>query len=320
MAKIWVFADVTPDSTGYKTTLEILSRAATLGGEVAAVALGPGATDAAKAFGEHGAATVYASDDAVFADYVAGPAAHALATLIAEHKPDVILFPMTYDARDIAARVSAKTGSTLMSNAVDIVDDKTAKTAIFGGAQIVTVSLAGNPPALVLIRPKSFEAAATGGTANVVAVSADVPEDAKKCKRVERHEQEASGPKLEDASVIVSGGRGLQQPENFKLLEDLSALIPNSAVGATRAVVDAGWVPYAMQIGQTGKTVKPKVYLAIGISGATQHIVGMKSSDRIIAINKDAEAPIFSLADLGVVGDALKIVPKLSEEVKSRKG
>ncbi|HEX9694706.1 MAG TPA: electron transfer flavoprotein subunit alpha/FixB family protein [Actinomycetota bacterium] len=139
-------------------------------------------------------------------------------------------------------------------------------------------------------------------------------------KRVERIEEEQSGPKLEEAPVIVSGGRGLQDPSNFKLLEELAGAIGNAAVGATRAVVDAGWVPYAMQIGQTGKTVKPKVYLAIGISGATQHIVGMKSSDRIIAINKDPEAPIFQLADLGIVGDALKVVPALTQEVKSRKG
>jgi electron transfer flavoprotein alpha subunit len=318
--KVWVVGETTPDSTGYKTTLEILTRARDLGAsELAAVALGPGATDAAKAFGEHGAQKVYASDDAVFGDYIAQPAAHALHQLVQQEQPNLLLFPYTYDARDIAGRLAAKTGSTVMSNAVDV-DGGSAKTAIFGGAQIVTVALEGNDPKIVLVRPKSFEASPSGGTAEIVSVASDVPEDAKKAKRTERHEAEASGPKLEDAAVVISGGRGLQQPENFKLLEDVAALIPNSAVGATRAVVDAGWVPYAMQVGQTGKTVKPKVYLAIGISGATQHIVGMKSSDRIIAVNKDAEAPIFQLADLGIVGDALKVVPKLAEEIKARKG
>jgi electron transfer flavoprotein alpha subunit len=243
-----------------------------------------------------------------------------LVSLIGEHSPDAVLFGFSYDSRDIAARVAARLGSTVMSNATDVLDADKAQTAIFGGSQIVDVSLAGAGPKLVLVRPKSFEAEPGGGTANVVPVNVSVGDELKKAKRVERHEEEATGPKLEDAPVVVSGGRGLQDPSNFKLLEELAGAIGNAAVGATRAVVDAGWVPYAMQIGQTGKTVKPKVYLAVGISGATQHIVGMKSSDRIIAINKDADAPIFSLADLGVVGDALKVVPKLTEEVKSRKG
>ena len=317
MAKIWVYGDPAQDSTGFKTTLEILTKARSLGGEVEAVVFGPGATEAAKAFGEHGATKVFAGDDAAFADTIGTVAATALHQLVQEHQPNIILFPMSYDARDVASRLSAKTGSTLMSNATDVTGADGAKTAIFGGAQIVDVKFEGPDPKLVLIRPKSFDPEPSGGTAEVVNVSAPAAEGA---KVVQRHEQEASGPKLEDASVIVSGGRGLQDPSNFKLLEDLAALIPGAAVGATRAVVDAGWVPYAMQIGQTGKTVKPKVYIAVGISGATQHIVGMKSSDRIIAINKDAEAPIFQLADLGIVGDALKVVPKLTEEVKSRKG
>jgi electron transfer flavoprotein alpha subunit len=320
MAKIWVFGETTPDSTGFKTTLEILTGARELGGTLEAVALGPGAAEAAKAFGEHGAQNVYVSEDAVFSDFIAEPAAAALAQLVAEHQPNAILFPFTYDARDIAARLAAKTGSTVMSNATQIADEKTARTQIFGGTQVVTVSLEGNDPKLVLVRPKAYEASPSGGTANVVTVTVNVGDETKRAKRVQKHEVEATGPKLEDAQVIVSGGRGLQDPSNFKLLEELAALIPHSAVGATRAVVDAGWVPYAMQIGQTGKTVKPKVYIAVGISGATQHIVGMKSSDRIIAINKDSEAPIFQLADLGVVGDALKVVPKLTDEVKTRKG
>ena len=319
MAKIWVYAEIS--STGVdKTALEVLTKARSLGGELEAVALGPGATDAAKTLGEHGATTVYASDDAVFTDHIAQPAAAALEQLIGEHKPDAVLFGFSYDSRDIVARVAARLGSTVMSNATDVLGADKAQTAIFGGSQIVDVGLAGAGPKLVLVRPKSFDAEASGGSANVVPVSVTVGDELKKSKRVERHEEEATGPKLEDAPVVVSGGRGLQDPANFKLLEELAGAIGNAAVGATRAVVDAGWVPYAMQIGQTGKTVKPKVYLAIGISGATQHIVGMKSSDRIIAVNKDADAPIFSLADLGIVGDALKVVPKLTEEVKSRKG
>ena len=320
MAKIWVYVEVSADGQPDKTALEVLTKARTLGGELEAVALGPGATEAAKTIGEHGATTVYASDDAVYADYIAQPAAEALAKLVEEHKPAAVLFGFSYDSRDVAGRLAARLGSTVMSNSTDVLGEDKAQTAILGGAQIVDVTLNGAGPKLILVRPKSFEAEPSGGTANVVPVEVSIGDELKKARRTDRHEEEATGPKLEEAPVVVSGGRGLQDPSNFSLLEELAGAIGNAAVGATRAVVDAGWVPYAMQIGQTGKTVKPKVYLAIGISGATQHIVGMKSSDRIIAINKDADAPIFSLADLGVVGDALKVVPKLTEEVKSRKG
>ncbi len=319
MAKIWVYAEVSADGPD-KTALEVLTKARTLGGELEAVALGPGATDAAKTLGDHGAATVYASDDAVYADHIAQPAAEALATLIGRHSPDAVLFGFSYDSRDIAGRLAARLGATVMSNSTDVLGADKAQTAILGGAQIVDVTLAGASPKLILVRPKSFEAEPSGGSANVVPVEVAIGDDLKKARRTDRHEEAATGPKLEEAPVVVSGGRGLQDPSNFSLLEELAAAIGNAAVGATRAVVDAGWVPYAMQIGQTGKTVKPKVYIAIGISGATQHIVGMKSSDRIIAVNKDGDAPIFSLADLGIVGDALKVVPKLTEEVKSRKG
>ena len=319
MGKLWVYAEVSSDGVD-KTALEVLTKARELDPEVEAVVLGPGATEGAKIIGEHGAKTVYASDDAVFTDHIAQPAAEALAKLIEEHKPSAVLFGFSYDSRDVAGRVAAKLGSTIMSNVTEVLGSDKAQTAIFGGAQIVDVALAGNEPKLVLVRPKAYEASPSGGTANVVPVDVQISDDLKKAKRTERHEEETTGPKLEDAPVIVSGGRGLQDPSNFKLLDELAGAIGNAAVGATRAVVDAGWVPYAMQIGQTGKTVKPKVYLAIGISGATQHIVGMKSSDRIVAVNKDPDAPIFSLADLGVVGDALKVVPKLTEEVKSRKG
>lgn len=315
----WVYAEVSPDGKPDPAALETLTKARELDGDVAAVALGPGASAAADELGKYGAATVYASDDDVYADYVAQPAAQALYELSQQHNPDLILFATNYDSRDIAGRLSAKTGSTLMSNATGLTATDTAQTSIFGGTLIVDVKLEGSPK-LVLVRPKSFVPEESGGQATVVPVEVSISDDLKKAKRVERHEEEASGPKLEDAPVVVSGGRGLQEAGNFKLLDDLASAIGNAAVGATRAVVDAGWVPYAYQIGQTGKTVKPGVYIAVGISGATQHMVGMKGSKRIIAINKDEEAPIFSIADLGVVGDALKIVPALTEEIGKRKG
>ncbi|MGH2736416.1 MAG: electron transfer flavoprotein subunit alpha/FixB family protein [Actinomycetota bacterium] len=318
MAKIWVYAEIHHGKVD-PSALEILTKARDLGGEVEAVALGPGATDAAKELGEYGAATVYASDDSVYDDFIAQPVVEALHSLIQEHSPELVLFAMNYDSRDIAGRLSARTGSTLMSNVMDIVDTGTAQTAIFGGSTVVDVKLEGSPK-LVVVRPKSFEPAPSGGSADVVPVEVSIPDDLKKAKRVERHEEEASGPKLEEAPVVVSGGRGLQEAGNFELLEQLAAALGGAAVGATRAVVDSGWVPYAMQIGQTGTTVKPNVYLAFGISGATQHIVGMKGSKKIVAVNKDEEAPIFQIADLGIVGDALKILPQLIDEVKSRKG
>ncbi len=317
MAKIWVYAELT-DGTLDPTALEILTKARELG-DCEAVVLGQGASDAAAKLGEYGAATVYASDDAVYDEFIAQPAAHALHELIQQHNPDLVLFALQYDSRDIAGRLSAKLNATLMSNITHLPSADVARTAILGGALFVDCQLEGSPK-LGIVRPKSFEAQPSGGQANVVPVEVDVPEDAKKARRVEKHEEEAAGPKLDAAAVVVSGGRGLQEPDNFKLLEELANLLPNAAVGATRAVVDAGWVPYAMQIGQTGITVKPNVYIAVGVSGATQHIVGMKGAKKIIAINKDEEAPIFQIADLGIVGDALKIVPQLIDEVKQRKG
>jgi electron transfer flavoprotein alpha subunit len=315
--KIWVYAEIEHGKVD-PTALEVLTKARELG-DTEAVCLGPGATAAAPTLGEHGATTVYASDDDVYADFVARPAAHALAELIKEHSPDLVAFAMNYDSRDIAGRVSAMLDATVMANAIDLLSDSRARTAIFGGTTFVDVDLEGSPK-LVLMRPKSFEASPAGGSADVVEVQVEIPDELKQAKRVERHEEQAAGPKLDAAPVVVSGGRGLQEPANFKLLEELAEAVGDSAVGATRAVVDAGWVPYAMQIGQTGITVKPTVYIAVGISGATQHIVGMKGAKKIVAINKDEEAPIFQIADLGVVGDALKIVPQLTEEIKKRKG
>ncbi len=319
MATVWVYAELTPDGP-QASTFELLTKARSLGDDVAAVALGPGATAAAPALGGYGAQTVYANDDPVFAEFLAQPAAHALAELVEGYAPDMILFSTSHDARDVAGRLQAKTGSTLMSNATDVPSLDRAQTQIFGDTVIVDVALEGPAPKLVLVRPKSFAAEPNGGTAEVVTVEVDISEDLKQARRVERHEEAASGPKLEEARVVISGGRGLQDQANFVLLDRLAEAIGNAAVGASRAVVDSGWVPYSHQVGQTGKTVKPDVYVAVGISGATQHVVGMKGSRRIVAINKDAQAPIFKLADLGVVGDALTVLPKLIDEINARKG
>ena len=209
----------------------------------------------------------------------------------------------------------------MISNASDIAGKDgsfVAKVPYFGGAKVASMRANGSP-AIVLVRPKSFEASESGGTAEVKELALSVADASKRAHVVERVVEASEKVKLEDAKVVISGGRGMGGPANFPLLEELAGAL-GGAVGASRAVVDAGWVPYSMQVGQTGKSVRPGVYIAVGISGAMQHTVGMKTSKVIIAINKDAEAPIMKMADLGVVGDALKIVPALTAAVKARRG
>lgn len=320
MTKIWVYADLSAGVLS-PAALELLTLARSVGDEVEAVALGPGASGTAAALGEYGATTVYASEDALFADTLGEPAAHVLTDLIVEHDPQVILFSTSYDARDVAGHLQAKLGVTLMANASGVAGEDQASADIQGGQKIAHVQLDGESPRLVLVRPKSVVAEPNGGDAAAVeAIAVDVPDELKKVKIVERHEEAASGPRLEQAKVVVAGGRGLKESSNFALLDALAAAIGDTAVGASRAAVDSGWVPYSYQIGQTGKTVAPEVYIAVGISGAIQHLVGMKPAKRVVAINKDADAPIFQFADLGVVGDLFQIVPALTEEVAKRKG
>jgi electron transfer flavoprotein alpha subunit len=316
VTSVWVYADLDANQQVAQAALEILTKARDLADTVEAVALGAGATEAAKALGEYGAQKVYASDDGVYDEHLAQPRVEALHKLIQEHSPNLILFATSYDSRDVAGRLQARTASPLMSNASDVLGLDRAQTQIFGGSKVVDVELSGPDPKLVLVRPKSFPAEPSGGSAEVVPVEVEIGDELKGLRVTERHEEEASGPKLDQAPVVISGGRGLQDPKNFGVLEDLAKAIGKAAVGATRAVVDAGWVPYNMQIGQTGITVKPDLYIAVGISGATQHMVGMKESKRIVAINKDPDAPIFKIADLGVVGDALKVVPQVTEQLK----
>ncbi len=319
MAKVLVVAELNEGKL-VPTGLEILTRARELG-EVTALALGTGAKAAAEALGTHGAKTVYVNEDKVFDEFLAEPAADAVEALQKELAPDLVLFGFTSDSRDIAGRVAARLGSGLISNASDVsaVDGGfVAKVPYFGGAKLASMRAAGKP-AVILVRPKSFEAAESGGTADVKDLAVSIGEGSKRARVVDRVVEQSEKVKLEDAKVVISGGRGMGGPDNFPLLEDLAGAL-GGAVGASRAVVDAGWVPYSMQVGQTGKSVRPGVYIAVGISGAMQHTVGMKTSKVIIAINKDAEAPIMKMADLGVVGDALKIVPALTAAVKAKKG
>src|SRR6184192_2089824 len=284
-------------------------------GDVYAVALGSGAKAAAAVLGKHGAKAVHVNEDSVFDDYIAEPATEALASLHEKEKPDLILFGFTSDSREVAGRLAARLGSGLISNASDVVAKDggfVAKVPYFGGSKVASMKANGKP-AIVLIRPKSFEVSEKGGSAEIKQLDVVLADGSKRAHITERVVEASEKVKLEEARVVISG------PQNFPLLEDLASAL-GGAVGASRAVVDAGWVPYSMQVGQTGKSVRPGVYIAVGISGAMQHTVGMKTSKVIIAINKDAEAPIMKMADLGVVGDALKIVPALTAAVKAKKG
>jgi electron transfer flavoprotein alpha subunit len=319
MAKILVYAEQSQGRPS-ATALEILTRAREVG-DVDAIALGPGAKGAAEALGKHGAKRVLVNEDAAFEEYLAEPATDCLAAVVGGESPDAILFAFSADSREVAGRLAARLGVGLISNAMDVQaegDGIVAKVPYFGGAKVATYR-ANNSPAIVLIRPKSYEASEAGGQAEVVEVDAAVADGSKRARIVETKVEAADKVKLEDAAVVVSGGRGLGGPENFHYVEELADAL-GGAAGASRAVVDAGWVPYAMQVGQTGKTVRPGVYIAAGISGAMQHTVGMKGAKVIVAINKDPDAPILKMADLGVVGDALKILPRLTEAVKAKRG
>ena len=319
VSKIWVFAEADGDKPA-GATLEILTKARELAGTVEAVFVGTNADALAGELGAHGASKVYAIDPGDGLPGVVGAA--ALAALVGEHSPDAILFAQSYDGRDAVARLSAKLDRPVLTNGTDLTvdgDTLVVGTAIFGGNTLVDTAFSGEGPFLAAIRPKSFAAEpGGGGAAEVVAVAAADAGRAGEAKVLERHVEEREGPKLEEAEIVVSGGRGIGSAEAFGPLVDELASLLGGASGASRAIVDAGWVPYSKQVGQTGKVVKPKLYIALGISGATQHMVGMKGSDNIICVNKDGEAPIFGIADLGVVGDVHKVVPKLIEAIKAR--
>jgi len=315
---IWVFAQA---ANGAPTTgtLELLTKARSLGTVTAFV--GGDASAIAAELGDYGAAKVYATGD--LGGKLPGVAVSAAMKAVIDggDTPDLILFPQNYEGRDVVSRLSVKLDRTVLTNNVDVTADGgsvSVTTPIFGGNVLVTTGFSGPVPHLAAFRPKSFAAEASGGAAPEV-VAAPVPElGATGTAQVTAvHVEETSGPKLDEAAIVVSGGRGLGDKANYEQIESLAKLL-KGAPGASRAIVDAGWVPYSYQVGQTGKVVKPSVYIAAGISGATQHMVGMKGAKNIIAINKDKEAPIFGIADLGIVGDVLKVLPKLIEALQAR--
>ena len=318
--KVWVLAEEA-DGAPTPVTLELLTEARAVASTVEAVAWGPDVAGLAGPLGDYGAITVYDVGD--LGGALPGvPVAGALASLIeGGNAPDAILLPATYEGRDIAGRLSARLDRPVLTNVTGLVESDgglASQHPVFGGSHIVTARFTSAGPAIFVIRAKSFAAEpAGGGAASVVPASVPDLASTNTAKVVERHVEERSGPKLDEAAVVVSGGRGLGEASNYALIEELAKLL-HGAAGASRAIVDAGWVPYSHQVGQTGKTVKPTVYVACGISGATQHLVGMKGSKNIVAINKDSEAPIFSVADLGIVGDVHTVLPALIEALKAK--
>jgi electron transfer flavoprotein alpha subunit len=317
---IWVYAEIGDDKIT-TTSLEMLAKASEVG-TAEAVLLGPAPDDAAETLAKHGASKVYRSLDPVYRDYLTLPAAQTVADLIQTHHPAVMLFASSYTGRDLVANLSARLDSGAITDVGDFeLKNGSVEATIpaLGASYQNTSTLVNSGTKLLVVRPKSFEPRVNEQPLIVEEVSAPSDEGLRKVHMTDRVVVKREGPSLEGAKIVVSGGRGLKGEEQFKLLKDLADVL-GGAVGASRAAVDAGWVPYAMQIGQTGKTVKPDIYFAVGISGAVQHLSGMKTSKYIITINKDAEAPIFQYSDFGVVGDLFKIIPQLIEELKKRKG
>ena len=304
-----------------KDSLGVLGKAAQLGGEVSALIAGSGVERLAAQAGRFGAAKVYVADDPALEAPLPQPRVDVSADLVRRYGFDTVLFGATVLTADVAAGLAARLDAGLNWDLVDLTQENgklVGKRPALDDTVYVDVGWKSEPR-LALIRTGTFEPVESGGDAEVEQAEVQLEEFSTRAKMIEQAHEESEGPSIEDADVIVAGGRGLGGPENFALVEELAKAL-GGAVAATRAVVDAGWYPYAAQIGQTGKTVAPKLYLAAGISGAIQHKVGMQSSNVIVAINKDPNAPIFEFSDLGVVGDLHEIVPKLTELVRARKG
>jgi electron transfer flavoprotein alpha subunit len=304
-----------------KGSLGVLAKAASLGDEVTGVVLGSGVAELAPQAGKFGARRVLVADDPALEAPLPQPRVDALAQIVRDRGFDTVLFAGSVLAADTAAGLAARLDAGLNWDLTDLASEDgrlVGKRPALEDSVYVDVGWRGEPR-LALFRSGAFDPSETGGEAEVEEVSVSLEDFSQAAKMLERAHEEQSGPSIEDAEVIVAGGRGLGGPENFKLCEELAEAL-GGAVAATRAVVDAGWYPYAAQVGQTGRSVSPKLYVACGISGAIQHKVGMQSSGTIVAINKDPNAPIFEFSDLGVVGDLHEIVPKLTELARARRG
>lgn len=317
MAEILVLVEHN-DGAVKKVTLELLTLARSVG-EASAVFIGSGVDAAAATLAEYGAAKIYVADAPELTDYLVAPQAAVLAQLVKEKAPAAVLIASSAEGKEIAARLAIKTDSGVVTDAVGIAEDLSATQSIFGGSIIVTSKVAEGTP-IITVRPNSSPAEAAPAAGEQVAVSVELsPADtaAKVTNRVEQAKD--ARPDLAEAAIVVSGGRGVGSAESFAVIEALADTL-GAAVGASRAATDAGWYPHQFQVGQTGKTVSPQLYIANGISGAIQHRAGMQTSKTIVVVNKDPEAPIFELADFGVVGDLFTVVPQLTEEIQKRKG
>ena len=319
MAEVLVLVD-SANGTVKKSTLELLTAARPLGEPRAVVIGAPGTAAGLKdKLAEYGAAKVYVAESDEVDGYLVAPKAELLAQIAKDANPAAILVASSAENKEIAARTAFKLDSGFLADAVEISGSGSAVQSIFGGAVSVTSKVSKGIP-VISVRANSVAAEASQGAAEEVAVSVSLSDSAKSAKVLERVEEaKGSRPSLQDASVIVSGGRGVGSAENFSVVEKVADAI-GAAVGASRAATDAGWVPHQMQVGQTGVTVSPQLYIALGISGAIQHRAGMQTSKTIVAVNKDPEAPIFELADFGVIGDLFQVAPQLAEEVTKRRG
>jgi electron transfer flavoprotein alpha subunit len=322
MAEVLVLAEHTADGEVKKVTLELLTAARRLGSP-SVVWTGPGSDAGVARLAEYGAEKVYVADSPDFAAYVVAPAAELLAQLVASTSPAAVLVAGTTEGKETAGRLAVKTGSGVLTDAVNVTAGEDGKPVAeqpnFGGAITVHSTVRAGTP-VIAVRPNAISPEASAGAAAVEAVSFAASGAAKAAAVTERVvAAKGERPDLTEAQIVVSGGRGTGSEDGFKIIEKLADAL-GAAVGASRAVTDAGWYPHAFQVGQTGKTVSPQLYLAVGISGAIQHRAGMQTSKTIVAVNKDPEAPIFEIADFGVVGDLFTVVPQLLEEIAKHKG